>query len=276
MNRLPASRVPWWALAMDAEAVLRTYDLQLRQHPVEDGTGWAELTGRAVRWIAHDRQGWSGVVWSRLTEADADAEIAAQRERFTGLGRRFEWKHYAYDTPGDLPGRLRSAGFHDESAEALMVAAVAELSTQVQLPPGVRLERVTDAASIEAFARVGAEAFGDDRPGLIHSLTTQLSGPAGTAAAAVLWAGDRPVSAGRLELPSGVDFASVWGGGTVVDWRRRGLYRALVAWRAGIAAARGYRYLQVDATPASEPILRRLGFVRLTTTTPYVYQAAVG
>lgn len=49
------------------------------------------------------------------------------------------------------------------------------------------------------------------------------------------------------------------------------MFRALVAYRAARAAARGFRYLQVDASPDSEPILRRLGFVRLATTTPYTY-----
>jgi hypothetical protein len=47
-------------------------------------------------------------------------------------------------------------------------------------------------------------------------------------------------------------------------------FRALVAARAGIAAERGYRYLQVDASADSRPILSRLGFAVLGTTTPYV------
>lgn len=52
----------------------------------------------------------------------------------------------------------------------------------------------------------------------------------------------------------------------------RGIYRALVAHRARIAAERGYRYLQVDASSESRPILHRLGFVPLSTTTPYTYR----
>jgi hypothetical protein len=38
------------------------------------------------------------------------------------------------------------------------------------------------------------------------------------------------------------------------------------------AAARGYRYLQVDASDDSRPILERLGFVALATTTPYLFR----
>ena len=41
--------------------------------------------------------------------------------------------------------------------------------------------------------------------------------------------------------------------------------------RARLAVERGYRYLQVDASDNSRPILERLGFVALTETVPYVF-----
>jgi hypothetical protein len=44
-----------------------------------------------------------------------------------------------------------------------------------------------------------------------------------------------------------------------------------VAYRAALASARGFRYLQVDASPESGPILTRLGFVELATTTPFIH-----
>jgi hypothetical protein len=49
------------------------------------------------------------------------------------------------------------------------------------------------------------------------------------------------------------------------------VFRALVAHRARLVAERGYTYLQVDASSESRPILRRLGFTELTTTTPYIH-----
>lgn len=258
---------------MDTGAVLAAYDEQLRANLPEESTGRAKRTDRVVRQVADTEHGWSGVVWARLTEDDANEEIAAQRDYFAGLGRRFEWKHYAHDRPADLPDRLRAAGFVPEPAEALMAAEIAELSQDVRLPDGVRLERVTDAAGIAAMMRAHEEAFGEDHPGLGERISIQLADAPDEIVAVVLWDGDRPVSGGRLELPPGVDFASVWGGGTVADWRGRGLYRALIAYRAGIAARRGYRFMQVDAGPQSEPILARLGFTRLSTTTPYVWQS---
>ncbi len=94
----------------------------------------------------------------------------------------------------------------------------------------------------------------------------------GTVSMVVAMADDMPVCGARMELHPGTEFASLWGGGTVPAWRGRGIYRALVAHRAKIAAEHGYRYLQVDASDQSRPILQRLGFAALSTTTPYVYK----
>jgi GNAT superfamily N-acetyltransferase len=80
------------------------------------------------------------------------------------------------------------------------------------------------------------------------------------------------ISTARLEFEPGTEFAGLWGGSTLAAWRGRGIYRALVAHRARIAAARGIRYLHVDATEDSRSILQRLGFIAVTTTTPYVWK----
>lgn len=79
------------------------------------------------------------------------------------------------------------------------------------------------------------------------------------------------VCAAGMFLWPGRDFAGLRNGTTVPAWRGRGVYRSLVAARAGIAAGRGVKYLHVDATGGSLPILRRLGFRGVTTTTPYVW-----
>jgi hypothetical protein len=41
----------------------------------------------------------------------------------------------------------------------------------------------------------------------------------------------------------GTEFATLWGGGTLPAWRSRGIYRAIVAYRANLALRRGFRYL---------------------------------
>ncbi|MEU1042956.1 GNAT family N-acetyltransferase [Streptomyces sp. NPDC005551] len=261
---------------MDHVGVLALFDRDMREGARPDGPGArVERVGKVVRQVGAD-QGWSGVVWSDLDEAGADAAIAGQIRYFAGLGREFEWKLYGHDRPDDLGRRLRAAGFAPEPEETLMVAELGDLALDAEPPDGVRLLPVTDSAGVDLVADVHRQAFGTDSSRLRHQLLAQLTGDADNVVAVVALAGDLPVSAARMELVPGARFAGLWGGGTVEGWRGRGIYRALVAHRARVAADRGYRYVQVDASSQSRPILARLGFVPLTTTTPYVYELGGG
>ncbi|MFI7449267.1 GNAT family N-acetyltransferase [Nonomuraea sp. NPDC049714] len=271
---------------MNREAVLETFDRQLRREARPDGAGdRVERVAGVVRHLAAAgggrtgdggvggggvADGWSGIVWSGLDDATADAAIAAQVRYFTDLGREFEWKLYAHDRPADLADRLAAAGFVPEPAETLMVAQVADLPTGVDLPEPVHLRPVSTPADVDLMRDVHDQAFGTDFSALRASMLTRLA--AGRLVAVLALAGDLPVSAARMELHAGTEFASLWSGGTVPAWRGKGIYRALVAYRTRIAAERGYRYLQVDASDDSRPILQRLGFHPLTTTIPYVYR----
>ncbi|PWI44228.1 GNAT family N-acetyltransferase [Streptomyces sp. ICBB 8177] len=254
---------------MDRDHVLSLFDRQMRRGArPDDPTARVERAGDVVRQTGGPAA-WNGVLWSDLTEQTADAAIAEQVRHFDALGRGFEWKLYSHDRPGDLAARLRAAGFVPEPAESLMVAAVADLSDRVELPEGVRLRTVTDAAGVDLVADVHEQVFRSGRSRLRQRLLSQLAAHPGTVSAVVATAGDVPVAAARLELHAGTEFAGLWGGGTLAAWRGRGIYRALVAHRVRLAAERGYRWLQVDASEASRPILERLGFERLATTTPY-------
>ena len=84
-------------------------------------------------------------------------------------------------------------------------------------------------------------------------------------------AGDEIVCAAWVRFQGGTEFATLWGGATLPAWRGRGIYRATVAYRANLAAQRGFRLVEVDASDDSRPILERLGFAAVTTTTPYVW-----
>ena len=186
-----------------------------------------------------------------------------------------EWKLYDYDQPADSAERLLAAGFAAGDEELMLVAESAAIDSDVRLPDGVRLDRVTGTAGVEAMVAVHDLAFaGHPSAELGERLVTQLREAPELVQMVLAMAGDEPVSAARVEFIPGTDFAGLWGGGTVPAWRGRGIFRALVAYRAGLAAARGYRYLQVDALPASLPILERLGFKPAAATTPYVGTAA--
>lgn len=256
---------------MDHTAVLALYDRDMREgaRPDEPGAR-VERAGAVVRHVA-DVNGWNGVLWSDLDAASADRVIGEQIAHFTGLGLGFEWKLYGHDRPAGLGDRLLAAGFRAEPEETLLIGEATRLALDAEPPAGVRLVEAADAAGVDLVVDVHERAFGTDGTRLRHRLLSRMAADPGTVVAVVALAGDESVSAARMELVPGTRFAGLWGGGTVADWRGRGVYRALVAHRARIAAAHGYRYLQVDATPMSRPILERLGFHALSTTTPYLY-----
>ena len=256
---------------MDPRAVLAAYDEQIRRRPAPDRPGgWVERDRGVVRCISGP-DAWNGVTWSALEDADVDAVIAAQIDAFAGIAKDWEWKHYSHDQPPDLPDRLVRAGFVRREAEALLVADLAETTLDASPPADVHLRTVVDASGVDALVSVHEEVFGEDHSALGRVLLDALQRRPSPLAAVVAVAGDTPIAAGRVEFHAGTQFASLWGGGTVAAWRGRGVFRALVAHRAALAAERGFRYLQVDALPASRPILKRLGFVELATTTPYEF-----
>ena len=261
-------------MSLDPAAVLSEYDAQVRRGLHSDGSGsLGERVGPVVRWSMADGAGWSGIAWSDLDAGTADAVIAEHVAYFAGRGEQFEWKSYSYDQPPDLGERLAANGFAAEDAEALMVADAGQIAAHDGaddvLPDGVRIVPVTDEAGVELMIDVHDRVFGPD-PLLRRSLIGQLRNSPDLEVLVLAMAGDTPVCSARVSFDS-TDFAGLWGGGTLPEWRGRGIYRAMVGYRARLAAARGYRYLQVDASPMSRPILERLGFACLAMTTPYVW-----
>lgn len=253
--------------------LLDAYDEQIRRHPERSGGQLVVERDATVVRVAASDDGWRGVTFSDLDSGTADAVIAAQVRRFADLSQPagWEWKHYSHDRPGDLPERLVRAGFVPEPPEALLVARVADLDLDARPPAGMQLVTVQDQQGVDDVVAAHDAVFGGDHAHIGRALRGQLDRRPPAVAAVLAVADGVPVSSGRIEFTHGTDFASLWGGGTLPQWRGRGIFRALVAHRAALAARAGFRYLQVDASADSQPILRRLGFVDLATTTPYTY-----
>ena len=243
--------------------LLAKYDEQVRRVSPFDGV---ERTDRIVRILLPH---WRGVLWSGLDETNADSAIAGEIARFEGLGE-FEWKYYSYDQPADLPDRLRAAGFTPEDTETLLIGDVQQLPHESPLPDGVELREITDEAGVEAMARVNLEGFGEQAgEGFRSTVLKEIR--AGRTRMVVAFAGERPVSMGRVEFYAGTEFGGLFGGATVPEFRGRGIFRAIVAQRVAWAMAAGHRYLQTDASDDSRPILERLGFIPVGTTTPFIH-----
>jgi GNAT superfamily N-acetyltransferase len=257
---------------MISDSALQQYDAQVRRGPGEDPGVSREVTDTIVRWVADNDGGTSWITWSGLDEATADAAIAEQVGYFRARRQQVEWKLYDYDRPADLGARLLAAGFVPEDEETVLVAEAAAVAAEPRLPDGVTIRELTGEAGVAELFAIHDAVFGSDATRLRAELTARVRSAPHTLAMVAAYYDGAPVAAARIEFPAGIEFAGLWGGGTQPAWRGRGLYRALVAWRARLAVARGYRYLQVDALPTSQPILTRLGFEALARTTPYVWE----
>ncbi|GLY52574.1 GNAT family N-acetyltransferase [Lentzea sp. NBRC 102530] len=199
---------------------------------------------------------------------DLDALIARQRDFFTARNQGVEWKTWGHDTPADLPARLQAAGFESEGRETVLVGLATDMTTPVDLD-GVVIREARDESDIHKLAATATKVFGRHHDWLVDHLLEKQNDP--NVVAVIAEADGEVVSSSRIEFVPGTEFAGLWGGGTLQAWRGKGIYRALIAHRARLAVARGTRYLQVDASEDSRPILERLGFTTITTTTGYAW-----
>jgi ribosomal protein S18 acetylase RimI-like enzyme len=255
---------------VDTEALLAAYDAQMRLPTGAVPTGLTyEHDGPVLRIVG----GHVGRVRAPrdvgVTGAELDRLIARQRDYFRARGQGVEWKLRAHDRPADLPERLVAAGFVAQEPSTVLLGHAGEIAAEPVLPDGVVLRRTTATEDLRRFADLQTEVFGVDCSWVAADLGARVSAAPEQFTVLVAEAGGRLVCGAFVDFCPGTDFAALLGGATLPDWRGRGLYRAMIAARAGEAVARGFRLLHVDASPASGPILRRCGFHAITTSTHY-------
>lgn len=269
----------------DPTRLLALYDAQLRaaaEVPNADDCTWL---GPLLLAVYGGRRGF--VTYSSLAGFDTaedgerlDALIARVISHFAALPgvAKLEWKTRGHDRPEDLAERLVRAGFVAEPTESVMVGEAAALAVEAPLPAGFRLERAGSVAEVRQACAVDGRIF-EDSPEDAQAYADELAARFTTDPEGFeLWLVREPngaiVATGRLDPVADSDFAGLWGGGVVKEFRGRGLYRALVSARAHSALALGRRYLNSDSTEYSRPILERAGLVKVTTTTPFLWRRA--
>jgi GNAT superfamily N-acetyltransferase len=264
--------------ALDPTELRERYDAQLRAWIPDRLPPGArvERDGPLVRLSGVDNRGFvTYVSVAGLPPAELDALIARQRDHFAARGEAVEWKLHGHDEPADLPRRLAAAGFVPEERETVVVGLAEPLAAaSPDPPPGVRLRETTSRVDFERIAAMSSAVWGEDQSYRADALADEVAANPDGITVVVAETTDEPstvVSAGWVRYVPGTAFATLWGGSTLSAWRGKGVYKALVRHRAALAVHRGHSLLQVDASDDSRPILVRLGFVEITTTTPYVH-----
>lgn len=253
--------------------MLALYDAQLRLVvPKRTPAGQDfQSDGRVLRVTGQNRGFIETAQALNLKGVALDRLIVENRDFFANRGEALEWKTRGHDQPTEVPERLLAAGFVPEETETIMVVDTERMACGPNLPAGVEIRTVDARDDLERIAQMETTVWNEDFSWLADDLDEQIQAEPDNTIVFVAEADGCVVSAAWLVLNEGTDFAGLWGGSTLSEWRRKGIYKALVARRAQTAHDRGMKYLQVDASDDSKPILRKLGFRALTTTTPYVW-----
>ena len=208
------------------------------------------------------------VMWHEFSAADTDRCIVEEITAATGSVNALMWKVYGHDTPMNLGERLLLHGFADHDPCTLMAAPVSRvLSALGDAPNQFEVRQLVEANDLDAYQDIwdsvwptapNARYVNDYRtlakdrdPGVVFFAGFSLA--------------QEPISSGYLFHAPGSPFALLCGGATKAAWRNQHAYSAMLTARATRALERGARYLSVEASPQSQPILERLGFERLST-----------
>ncbi len=251
---------------MDTQDILLLFDREQRQE-VTFTDSRREVTPYVVRQISqydHD----SAIIYAHFTPDEADTVIQAELAYFERLGHNLEWKVYTHDPLTDLKERLAAHGLTIEEPEALLVLDLETAPAELGQPVDPAVRRLTDPAQISELQAMKEAVWNEDFNWLARRLADDLRfHPAETAIYAA-YADGQMVSSAWMFFHPNSQFASLWGGSTLPAYRGRGYYGALLAARAQEARRWGVRFLTVDASPMSRPILQKSGFQWLTTIYP--------
>jgi GNAT superfamily N-acetyltransferase len=251
---------------MDRAELLKIFDREQRMEWTAPNSR-REQSGGVVRNIIPSEN--SGFIsYSALDQASVDAEIEAQIDYFRGLGYDFEWKVYDHDRPADLRQRLAAHGLVIEDPEALVVLDLEDAPSfywTLELPA---ITRIRTQAGVDDVMRMEEAVWGDDHTQLGQFLWRFIDEHPDFMEMFAIYQDGRVASAAWILYHPPTQFASLWGGSTLNECRGRGYYTALLAIRAREARRRGFRFLTVDASPMSRPILEKHGFQFLGFSTP--------
>ena len=196
-----------------------------------------------------------------LDDADADATIAAIRDRFAAQAKSFGWITSPASRPQDLPHRLLDAGL--VKADELAGMVLTDLATPMRTNPDVEVR----PAGVEEQRRaipMTATAYGMPLD-VAEWFTEAVIGAPGPFRFemyhAFLSGHDGPVAFGNLVFVPGTSIVLLGGAATVGDLRGRGIYTSLVARRLADARAAGADAAVIQAVRGtSAPVCANLGF----------------
>lgn len=249
---------------MERNVLLALYDREQRIDIEYPGLQ-KEVAGGVVRFTGPaDHDSGNFVLFSRFADKHADDAISEQISHYRSQHLSFEWKVYEHDSPPDLRERLIIQGFRPRDRDVVMVMNVRDAQPRLLRPPHVDVRRLTDIAELPYLTSVLSQVYGIDFGYLERLLGDDLRQRPYFSSIYMAYAEGDLAGVGWIQFPVRSQFASLWGGTVLPEYRGRGIYRALLAVRLQEAIRRGYGLLTIEAPRSCRGLSEKFGFQLLT------------
>lgn len=246
---------------MDRQTILDQFDHDMRV-AIEYPDMRKDVLPGLVRFVRQG-PGISFITHTALPPDALDAAVKQQLSYFNAIEQIFSWKVYAHDDAAALAERLITHGFIADDPEPVMALDLSNTPPALRAPVTADVRKLSAPAQIDDVVAIEAQVWGGDFGWLRRRMADHMALP-GYLSVYVAYADGQPACAGWTYFHLNSRFAGLYGGSTLPQHRRRGLYTALLAARAQEAAARGYCFLLIEPTDMSRPIVSRHGFELLT------------
>jgi GNAT superfamily N-acetyltransferase len=253
---------------MDVATIRALYDRERQE--VEIFGLQREVAGSVVRHIFPDGSGL--IIYSDLTAATAEQAIRDQVSHFEAQVCDLRWIVYQHDRPPDLKDRLLAHGFEADDPEAILVLELEHVSPLLLQPVGHDVRRIDAPEGLDDVITIHQRVWGSDFAPWRAQLASRLVEAPHTLRLYVAYVDGIPASTAQVSLYAQRPFASLVRAATLANYRRRGLFTALVATIVQETRRRSIRFLDTEANDMSRPILEKLGFQFLTWAHPCTRQ----
>lgn len=197
------------------------------------------------------------VYWARWDESEVEQRITELLNHFRQRRQGFVWRLTDRSSPASLGERLAARGFIREMDCQMLVAPLPIAGLQVN--PAVRVEEIVDRAGMADALRVQFPQW--DAARLAPRLDDRVRALGTDQHFAVAYLESRPVGIARWLVHRAVGAVEFNGAETLANYRERGVYSTLVAFRTAHAARAGCTVAGTNADRStSAPILLKRGF----------------
>lgn len=249
---------------MDMLEIIRAYNEYERKNN-NPFSGEMIFTPELVKFVSNETYG-SYISFFNFDPLNTDEYIEKEIQYFNDTGSNFEWKIYGTDSPSNLASELLRYGFVQAETESLMVLDLAAVSIAT---PHHGFVEVNDEQGIRDAIAVQKEVWGGDFEWHYRYLLKLKAESPESISIYVVYVDGKPVTSAWITFTPDSPFAGIWGGSTIKEYRGQGFYTLLLEKRISEAKLRGKKYLFIEASDMSKPIVEKHGFNIVTKATGY-------